>query len=263
MTRQQGGHRQGQLPRQGAPGRPAVLRRRVRARDHVLARRDPEADLGGVDVTTKVRDQELEMARQLIEGLTADGIPRSSPTSTARRSCRIVEAKINGEEIEVVEAEPTAKVVDLMEALKASVAAAKKQPTTTMPRLELEEVHRQEALRQEVDRQERRRDCEEGDRAQEGRRGVIEDLTRGDPKPGPRAPTTWALSPSCTTSTGAASGSSPSPSQSSSVGRGAFLRRHRTRHRRHRERRPYPGVRPGHVRRGRTRSARVHGTVRP
>ena len=40
---------------------------------------------------------------------------------------RIVEAKINGEEIEVVEPEPTAKVVDLMEALKASVAAAKKE----------------------------------------------------------------------------------------------------------------------------------------
>jgi non-homologous end joining protein Ku len=40
---------------------------------------------------------------------------------------RIVEAKINGEEIEVVEAEPTAKVVDLMAALKASVAAAKKE----------------------------------------------------------------------------------------------------------------------------------------
>jgi DNA end-binding protein Ku len=38
----------------------------------------------------------------------------------------IVEKKILGEEIEVVTAEPTAKVVDLMEALKASVAAAKK-----------------------------------------------------------------------------------------------------------------------------------------
>jgi DNA end-binding protein Ku len=39
---------------------------------------------------------------------------------------QIVEAKMNGEEIEVVEPEPAAKVVDLMEALKASVAAAKK-----------------------------------------------------------------------------------------------------------------------------------------
>ena len=34
---------------------------------------------------------------------------------------------INGQEIETVAPEPTAKVVDLMEALKASVAAAKKQ----------------------------------------------------------------------------------------------------------------------------------------
>ena len=40
---------------------------------------------------------------------------------------QIVEAKINGQEIEVVAPEPTAKVVDLMEALKASVAAAKKE----------------------------------------------------------------------------------------------------------------------------------------
>ena len=38
---QQGGDRQGQLPRQGAPGRPALPRRRVRPGDDVLARRDP------------------------------------------------------------------------------------------------------------------------------------------------------------------------------------------------------------------------------
>ena len=30
--------------------------------DHVLARRDPPGGLGGVDVSAKVRDQELEMA---------------------------------------------------------------------------------------------------------------------------------------------------------------------------------------------------------
>ena len=86
-----------------------------------------EADLGGVDVSTKVRDQELEMARQLIEGLTADWDPKEFTDEYREALQRIVEAKINGEEIEVVEAEPTAKVVDLMEALKASVAAAKKQ----------------------------------------------------------------------------------------------------------------------------------------
>jgi DNA end-binding protein Ku len=85
-----------------------------------------DADFGGVDVTTKVRGQELEMARQLIESLTAEWNPEQYHDDYREQLMRVVEAKVNGEEIEVVEAEPTAKVVDLMEALKASVAAAKK-----------------------------------------------------------------------------------------------------------------------------------------
>jgi DNA end-binding protein Ku len=85
------------------------------------------AEFGDVDVNVKVRDQELEMARQLIEGLTADWNPEEFTDEYREALLRIVEAKINGEEIELVAAEPTAKVVDLMEALKASVAAAKKQ----------------------------------------------------------------------------------------------------------------------------------------
>ncbi len=84
-----------------------------------------EADFGDVDVHTKVRGQELEMARQLIDSLTADWNPDAYTDDYREQLMRIVEAKVNGEEIEVVEAEPTAKVVDLMEALKASVAAAK------------------------------------------------------------------------------------------------------------------------------------------
>jgi DNA end-binding protein Ku len=86
-----------------------------------------DADFGGVDVTTKVRGQELEMARQLIESLTGEWNPEQYHDDYREQLMRIVEAKVNGEEIEVVEAEPTAKVVDLMEALKASVAAAKKE----------------------------------------------------------------------------------------------------------------------------------------
>ena len=85
------------------------------------------ADFGGVDVDLKVRAQELEMARQLIENLTAEWDPEEFTDEYREALLRIVEAKISGEEIEVIEAEPTAKVVDLMEALKASVAAAKKQ----------------------------------------------------------------------------------------------------------------------------------------
>lgn len=85
-----------------------------------------EADFGDVDVSTKVRGQEVEMARQLIENLTAEWSPEEFADDYREALLSIVEAKMNGEEIEVVEAEPTAKVVDLMEALKASVAAAKR-----------------------------------------------------------------------------------------------------------------------------------------
>jgi DNA end-binding protein Ku len=85
-----------------------------------------EADFGGIDVSAKVRPNELEMAQTLIDNLTADWDPAEFKDDYREAMLRIVEAKINGEEIEVVEPEPTAKVVDLMDALKASVAAAKK-----------------------------------------------------------------------------------------------------------------------------------------
>jgi DNA end-binding protein Ku len=88
-----------------------------------------EADFGGIDVDLKVRDQELQMARQLIENLTGAWNPEEFTDEYREALVKIVEAKINGEEIEVAQAEPTAKVVDLMEALKASVAAAKQDAT--------------------------------------------------------------------------------------------------------------------------------------
>jgi DNA end-binding protein Ku len=86
-----------------------------------------EADFGGVDVDAKIRDNELEMAQTLIDNLTSDWDPTQYADEYREGLLGIVEAKINGQEIEVVEPEPTAKVVDLMEALKASVAAAKKE----------------------------------------------------------------------------------------------------------------------------------------
>ncbi len=66
------------------------------------------------------------MARQLIENLTGEWDPEEFSDEYREALLEIVEAKLNGEEIEVVEPEQAAKVVDLMEALKASVAAAKK-----------------------------------------------------------------------------------------------------------------------------------------
>jgi DNA end-binding protein Ku len=87
-----------------------------------------EADFGGVDVAGKVTDQEMAMARQLIESLAGEWTPEQFSDEYREGLLQIVEAKLHGQEIEVVAPEPTAKVVDLMEALKASVAAAKKEP---------------------------------------------------------------------------------------------------------------------------------------
>ena len=68
-----------------------------------------EADFGGVDVDTKPRANELEMAQTLIDNLTASWNPEEFSDEYRESLLRVVEAKINGEEIEVVEAEPASK----------------------------------------------------------------------------------------------------------------------------------------------------------
>jgi DNA end-binding protein Ku len=75
---------------------------------------------------TDVKGPELELARQIVQGLAAEFDP-SELSSSYRLDLRtLLEAKLRGEEI--AEPEPVAEpapAVDLIEALKASVAAAK------------------------------------------------------------------------------------------------------------------------------------------
>jgi DNA end-binding protein Ku len=73
----------------------------------------------------KVRPQEVQMAESLIENLTSSFNPEEFHDGYREALLQVVEKKVAGEDIEVIpEAEPS-KVVDLMEALKASVAATK------------------------------------------------------------------------------------------------------------------------------------------
>jgi len=76
-----------------------------------------------------VKDAELELARQVISSLEAPFDPETL-TSDYRRDLRaLLEAKLRGEEIAMPEpAAEEAPVIDLMEALRASVAAAKTKP---------------------------------------------------------------------------------------------------------------------------------------
>src|SRR5918992_11500 len=75
-----------------------------------------------------VRDNEVKMARQLIQQLATDWRPEEFRDEYRDKLEELVAKKVEGQEITVAaepEQEPT-KVVDLMEALKASVEQAKK-----------------------------------------------------------------------------------------------------------------------------------------
>ena len=65
------------------------------------------------------------MARSLIENLTDRWNPEAFTDAYREAMLEIVEKKLAGEPIEAPTEEAPARVVDLMEALKASVAAAK------------------------------------------------------------------------------------------------------------------------------------------
>ncbi|MEA2509120.1 MAG: end-binding protein Ku [Actinomycetota bacterium] len=88
-----------------------------------------EPEFAELNKRVSVRDAEVKMARQLIQQLTAEFDPDEFHDEYREKLEQLVDQKQQGQEITYApepEAEPT-KVVDLMEALKASVAEAKKQ----------------------------------------------------------------------------------------------------------------------------------------
>jgi DNA end-binding protein Ku len=85
--------------------------------------RGAEFDTLGAD--EKIRDNEIEMARSLIDSLSEPWNPQAFQDAYREALLEIVEKKLAGQPIEAPAEEAPARVVDLMEALKASVAAAK------------------------------------------------------------------------------------------------------------------------------------------
>jgi DNA end-binding protein Ku len=85
-----------------------------------------QAEVDEAIAETDVKEPELELARQIIEGLEATFDPKQLVSEYRRDLRELLEAKLRGEEIAEPEpVEEAAPVIDLMEALKASVAAAK------------------------------------------------------------------------------------------------------------------------------------------
>jgi len=88
---------------------------------------DPETfdEAPGEDVDTKKR--EVEMAQQLIESLTSEFEPEKYQDTYRERVLEMIEAKAEGQEISIQPAEEPEQVPDLMAALEASLANAKKE----------------------------------------------------------------------------------------------------------------------------------------
>jgi DNA end-binding protein Ku len=84
-----------------------------------------QAEIDEAVEAVDVKEPELELARQLIDSLVGDWEPESLHSEYRQDLRKLLEAKLAGEEIAVPEPVADAPVIDLMEALKKSVAASK------------------------------------------------------------------------------------------------------------------------------------------
>ena len=85
--------------------------------------RVPKFDV--LDESVELRPQEIRMAKSLIDSLTDAFQPEEFTDEYRAALEELVQKKVQGEEITYTEEAEPSKVVDLMEALKASVEAAK------------------------------------------------------------------------------------------------------------------------------------------
>ncbi len=92
--------------------------------EDVRAKRDIEDAVAESDV----KDAELDLARQVIESISGEFEPEEFRNEYRDELRQMLEAKLAGQEIAKPEPAPETPVIDLMEALKASVAETKKQP---------------------------------------------------------------------------------------------------------------------------------------
>jgi DNA end-binding protein Ku len=128
-------------------GRVAIAKISLRDKEHLAALRFKDnvfvletmfwpdeiraSEFDVLDKKVTIRPQEVQMAKSLIDNLTDDFKPEEFKDEYREALMGIIEKKVAGEEIEVVKAPEETKVVDLMEALKASVEATKQKTAST------------------------------------------------------------------------------------------------------------------------------------
>ena len=75
---------------------------------------------------TKLNPQEVKLAEQLVQSLAADFNPREYRDEFQERLNALIDAKLKGQSIAVAPEAPHAPVIDIMQALKKSLAATNK-----------------------------------------------------------------------------------------------------------------------------------------
>jgi DNA end-binding protein Ku len=89
-----------------------------------------QAEIEEAVAGTEVKAAELKLAQQVMDSLVGDFDPSELESQYRHDLRKMLEAKLDGQEIAKPEPAPEAPVVDLMEALKRSVAEAKDRKTT-------------------------------------------------------------------------------------------------------------------------------------
>jgi DNA end-binding protein Ku len=93
----------------------------------------PTEGLKGLDEEIKVNPKELAMAKVLVESLADDFDPERYHDDYHEALKKVVEAKLEGKVVEAPEAPAETRVMDLMDALRASVEAAKAKKPPAAP----------------------------------------------------------------------------------------------------------------------------------
>jgi DNA end-binding protein Ku len=136
-------------------GRVAIARYAARGKQYLMMLRPAAGDVGlvmqqlryadevksisEVPLTrTEVKDHELKLAKQLVEQIATPSFePEKYEDEVKKRTQALIDRKVQGEEITALPTEePQAKIIDLMEALKASLAGgkpAKEEPAAATP----------------------------------------------------------------------------------------------------------------------------------
>lgn len=94
----------------------------------------PVAAVPEIHYQVKLHENEIKMAESLISNLSAPFEPSKYTDEYRQAMMDIIQAKIIGKEVEIPTKPEVGKVVDLMEALKASIALAKEEKKAKNPK---------------------------------------------------------------------------------------------------------------------------------